>query len=38
MEAKSFEFALQDVVSVLRVFESSRGIVRSVSLGRVSVN
>lgn len=39
MRAKSFEFAMEEGVSILRVIERSRGLVRSVSsLGRVIVN
>jgi hypothetical protein len=38
MEAKSFEFAVEEKVLVLRVFERSRAIVSCLSLGRVSVS
>jgi len=38
VEAKSFEFALEKGISVLRFFERSRGFMRSISIGRVIVH
>lgn len=37
IEAKSFKFAVEEGVSVLWIFERSRGVLRSVFLGKVSV-
>lgn len=37
VETKSFEFAMEEGVSVSRVFERSRGIMHSISMGNVTV-
>jgi hypothetical protein len=37
VESNSFEFICEEGVSILRVYEKSRGFVRLVSLGKVSV-
>jgi hypothetical protein len=37
LESKSFEFAVKEWFSVLRIYERSRGVLCSVFLGEVSV-